>query len=63
MVLKLCTSNNGTFYAYNYHEEILTLKAPITTAAEDIHKYFFIVSQRKKDLMFQVNPLLGRGFI
>ena len=25
----------------------LTLKAPITTAAEDIHVYFFIVFQRK----------------
>ena len=25
----------------------LTLKAPITTAAEDISKYFFIVFQRK----------------
>ena len=25
----------------------LTLKAPITTAVDDIHKYFFIVFQRK----------------
>ena len=25
----------------------VTLKAPITTAAEGIHKYFFIVFQRK----------------
>ena len=25
----------------------LTLKAPIMTAADDIHKYFFIVFQRK----------------
>ena len=25
----------------------LSLKAPITTAADDIHKYFFIVFQRK----------------
>ena len=25
----------------------LTLKAPITTVADDIHKYFFIVFQRK----------------
>ena len=41
---------------------MLTLKAPIMTAAEDIHKYFVIVFQRKQDLMFQVNPLLGRGF-
>ena len=28
-------------------ENILTLKAPITTAADGIHKYFFIVFQRK----------------
>ena len=27
--------------------EWLTLKAPIMTAADDIHKYFFIVFQRK----------------
>ena len=26
---------------------LLTLKVPITPAAEDIHKYFFIVFQRK----------------
>ena len=26
---------------------ILILKAPITTAADDIHKYFFVVFQRK----------------
>ena len=25
----------------------VTLKAPITTGADDIHKYFFIVLQRK----------------
>ena len=25
----------------------ITLKAPITTAADDIHKYFLIVFQRK----------------
>ena len=38
----------------------LTLKVPIMTAADDIHKYFFIIFQRKKkDLMSQVNPLLG----
>ena len=28
-------------------ENLLTLKVPITTAVEDIHKYFFIVFQRK----------------
>ena len=27
--------------------DALTLKAPIKTAADDIHKYFFIVFQRK----------------
>ena len=26
---------------------ILTLKAPVTTAADNIHKYFLIVFQRK----------------
>ena len=41
------------------YQSSLTLKAPITTAADYIHKYFFIVFQRKQDLMFQVNPLLG----
>ena len=40
----------------------LTLKAPVTSAADDIHKYFSIVFQRKQDVMFQVNPLLDRGF-
>ena len=41
----------------------LTLKVPITTAAEDINKYFFIVFLEKKNrLVVQVNPLLSRGF-
>ena len=40
----------------------LTLKASIMTAADDAHKYFFMVFQRKLDLIFHVNPLLGRGF-
>ena len=35
---------------------LLTPKVPITTAADDIHKYLFIVFQKKLDLMFQVNP-------
>ena len=30
-----------------------TLKAPMTTAADDTHKYFFIVFQRKLDLSFK----------
>ena len=29
------------------------------TAADDIHKYFFIVFQSNLALLFQVNPLLG----
>ena len=40
----------------------LTLKAPITTAADDIYKYFFNVFQRNEDLIFHGNLLLGRGF-
>ena len=31
----------------NNIENFLTLKAPITTAADDIHKYFFIVFSEK----------------
>ena len=31
----------------NKNRLYLTHKAPITTAADDIHKYFFIVFQRK----------------
>ena len=29
-------------YVFSMNEILLTLKAPITTAADDIHKYFFI---------------------
>ena len=47
---------------FRYYGSFLRRKHPITTAAADIHKYFFIVFQRKEDLMFHVNPLLGRGF-
>ena len=35
--------------------KVLTLKAPITTAADDSLKYF-VVFQRKPDLIFHVNP-------
>ena len=35
----------------SFHD--LTLKAPITTAADDIHKYFFIVLQSKQVLCFK----------
>ena len=40
----------------------LTLKVPVMTAADGNIKYFFSVFQRKLDMIFQVNPLLGRGF-
>ena len=36
---------------------ILTLKEPIRTAADDSHKHFFIVFEKKKGLMFHVTPL------
>ena len=39
----------------------LTLKVPITTAADDIHKYFSLFFRENKT-MFQMNHLLGRGF-
>ena len=42
-------------------ETNLTLNVPIITAADDIHKSFFFVFQRKYDLMFQVNPLHAEG--
>ena len=32
---------------WNIGYDYLTLKAPIMTAADDIHKYLFIVLQRK----------------
>ena len=32
------------------HSASLTLKAPITTAADDTHKYFFIAIQRENRL-------------
>ena len=37
-------ANNMVVHPYQY---ILTLEAPITTAADDIHKCFIIVFQRK----------------
>ena len=40
----------------------LTLKAPITTAADNIFKYFFLIFQRKQALICYVNRLLGRRF-
>ena len=36
--------DSSYFFLYKVHlNAILTLTAPITTAADDIHKYFFIV--------------------
>ena len=42
--------------------DLLTLKAPITTAADDIFEIFFLIFQRKQVLIFHVNRLLGRQF-
>ena len=46
-------NNSGIFTAV----AILTLKAPITTAADDSQKYFFFIFQRKQVLAFHVNRL------
>ena len=40
----------------------LSLKAPITTAADNSLEHFFIVFQRKYGLIFHMNPLPSRGF-
>ena len=37
----------GSDTVNRYYAYILALKAPIMAAADDIHKYFFIVFQRK----------------
>ena len=34
-------------HQYPFFWGLLTLKAPVTTAADDIHKYFFIVFSEK----------------
>ena len=34
-------------------ENFLILKAPLTTAADDMHKYFFIVFRENKILYFK----------
>ena len=41
---------------------LLILKAPITTAADNILKYFFLIFQRKQVLIFHVNRLPSRRF-
>ena len=43
---KVYLSNHNNIYHINPTKFPLTLKAPIMTAADDIHKYFFIVFQR-----------------
>ena len=43
-------------YTCNDKGRNLTLKVPITTAADDIHKYFFHWFSEKIIFMFQVNP-------
>ena len=46
----------------SYEMDLLTLKAPIMTAADNRREYFFNVFFREnKDLIFHLNPLLGRG--
>ena len=50
----------------------LPFTVSLTTAADDIHKYFFycfsekirlnVSSESSAGKMIQVNPLLGRGF-
>ena len=52
---------------HEYSGDTLTLKVPITTAADDIYKYVLIVLfiyffAEKIRLDIGVNPLLGRGF-
>ena len=44
----------GTEGILLFRTELLTLKAPITTAADDIHKYFFSLFLREnKTLCFK----------
>ena len=44
---KLSSKAQKHYEIKTFGESKLTLKAPITTAADGIHKYFFIVFQRK----------------
>ena len=54
---KLYCSTSSSAFSTLADQIILTLKALITAAADDIDKYFLIVFQRKWDLIFHVNPL------
>ena len=46
--------------ASKYVKSPLTLKVPVTLAADDFLKYFFLIFQRKQVLIFHGNHLLGR---
>ena len=58
-----CLSNffRVKFVFESFDKVCLTLKVPITTAADGILKYLFSVFQRNLGMVFHVNPLLGRG--
>ena len=56
--VKCYVSKSGEFM-HNICSEV-NFKAPITTAADDSLDCF--VFQRKEDLLFRENPLLGKGF-
>ena len=47
----------------SFYDDILTFKAPITTAADNIHIYIYIFYCFSETIRldFQVNNLLGRG--
>ena len=57
-----CFQLERIFTLFAFSSSSVTLKAPITTAADDILKYFFLFFQRKQVLIFHVNRLLGRRF-
>ena len=56
-----CKCLTKTASAHNAHSNLgmwcsplLTLNAPVRTAADDSREYFFIVFQKKKDLIFHM---------
>ena len=65
-IISMCACGIFTFFMDPTKINVLrtfgfTLKAPITTAADGIHKYFSFFSEKIR-LHVQVNPLLGREF-
>ena len=44
------------------NKAVLTLKAPITTAADDIHKYFHCFSEKIRLEVSSDSSASGRGF-